>query len=69
MVLLMFFLNDEYVFTSMRSRCHSTESVWNLRTELCSIDSGKWNDSRISLQGFHIRDMFHVNQFEHTSVA
>ena len=56
-VLLMFFLNGEYVFTFMRNRCHSAEWVWNLRTKLCSIASGKLNDSRISLQGFDIRDI------------
>ena len=64
------FLNGEYGFTSMRSRCQSMEWVWNFRTKLCSIASGKRNGSRVSLQGFDIRDiMFYVNQFEYTSVV
>ena len=51
------FLNGDYSFTSIRSRCHSMEWVWKLRTKLCSIASGKGNDSRVSLQDFDIRDI------------
>ena len=36
------------------SWCYSREWVWNLRTKLCCIISGKWNLSRVSLQGFDI---------------
>ena len=54
-LLTFFFLNGEYGFTSMGSWCYSTEWVWNLKKKLCSIASGKWNDSRVSLQGFDIR--------------
>ena len=49
-------LNGEYGFTSIRSRCHSTEWMWNLGTKLCTIASGKLNGSRVALQGFGIRD-------------
>ena len=34
----------------MGSWCYSREWVWNLRTKLCCIASGKWNFSRVSLQ-------------------
>ena len=59
------FLNGEYCCTSVRSsRCHSVEWVWNLKTKLCSIAC----DSRISLQGFHIRNiMFQMNQLTYIS--
>ena len=36
------------------SWCYSREWVWNLRTKLRGIASGKWNISRVSLQGFDI---------------
>ena len=60
------FFNGEYGFNSMRSRCHSTEWVWSLGTKLCSIASGKWNDSSVSLQRSDISDTFYVNQLERT---
>ena len=50
-----FFTCGEYGFGSMGSSFHSREWVWNLKTKLCCIASGKWDISRVSLQGFGIR--------------
>ena len=40
------FLNGEYGFTSMKSRCHSMEWVWNLRIKLrsqgCHTPQNSW---------------------------
>ena len=36
------------------SSCYFREWVWNLRTKLFCIVLGKWNVSRVSLQGFDI---------------
>ena len=44
-----FITHDQFGFSSMGSRCHCNEWVWNSRTKLCWIASGKWNDSRLSL--------------------
>ena len=50
-----FFKHDEYGFSSVGRCCHSRESVWNSRANLCCIASGKSNPSRVSLQKFEIR--------------
>ena len=55
MLILLTFFDGEDGFTSMGSWCYSRGWVWNLRTKLCCIASGKWNVRRVSLQGFHIR--------------
>ena len=44
-----FITHDRFGFSSMGSRCHYNEWVWNSRTNLCWIASGKCNDSRFSL--------------------
>ena len=44
-----------YGISSMGSRCYFRDWVWNSRTKLCSIASGKWNVGRVSLQKFDIR--------------
>ena len=43
--------------------CYSREWVWNSRTTLCCIASGKWNVSKVSSQKFDIRCMFSVIYF------
>ena len=42
--------NGEYDFSPMDSWFYSREWVWNLRTKLCCIASGKRNGSSVSLQ-------------------
>ena len=44
-----FITHDQFSFSSMGSRCHYNEWVWNSSTKLCWIASGKWSDSRLSL--------------------
>ena len=51
-------LDGEYGFTFMGSWYYSMEWVWNLRTKLCCIASGKWNVTRVLLQWFDIRYSF-----------
>ena len=53
-VLFDLFLDGEYGFTSFGSWCYSRGWVWNLGTMVCCIASGKWNVSRVSLQGFDL---------------
>ena len=48
------FLDGDYGFTSIGSWCYSMGWVWNLRTKGCCMASGKWNVSRVSLQGFDV---------------
>ena len=54
-VLLRFFIHGEYGFSSMGSWCYSREFVWNLKTKLCHITSGKGTVSSVLLQEFDIR--------------
>ena len=49
------FLHGEYGDSSVRSYCYSREWLWNLRTKLCCIASGKRNASKVSLQEFDIK--------------
>ena len=55
MILLTFFGMVSMAFFLWRVDAISTEWIWNLRTKLYFIASGKWNVSRVSLQGFGIR--------------
>ena len=45
----------EYGFISLGSWSYSREWVWDLRTKLCCIATGKWNVSSVALQEFDNR--------------
>ena len=51
MMALLTFFDMVSMVLLIGSWCYSTEWVWSLRTKLCCIASGKWNVSRVSLQG------------------
>ena len=51
-VVLLTFLNGEYVFTSMESRCYTRKMIWNLRAKLyCSASRN------LSVRRFHYRGL------------
>ena len=61
----LFFLDDEYGFTSIGSWCYSRECVRNLSTKVRCIASGKGKVSRVSLQGLDVSYLiYQFNQFD-----
>ena len=54
MLVLLTFFDIVIMVLLIGSWCYSREWVRNLRTKLCSIASGKWNVSKVSLQRFDI---------------
>ena len=52
MVVLLTFFDMVSMVLLIGSWCYYREWVWNLQIKLCCTASGKWNVSRVALQGF-----------------